>query len=276
MLGYEASSSNNTAVITGVGSAWYSQTYFDVGSSGSSNLLNIAGGTVTATNFVIGYGSSASNNILIVSGGSLFVTDTLANAAMVVSRAGGTNTFLLAGGAVTVNSLVATNGAKSVVAFSAGTLTSGGTFVTNNQLFAVGNGYSAATFQLNGGVHNFANNLEITNNATLTGCGTINGNVLVDAGGTVLASCGGTLNFTGIVTNNGTVTASNGTVLNFYGPVVNNLLIDATGGSVHFLHPDRQRLGLVAADQQLGRWQRQVGDGNELVVGRRALSRRLG
>ena len=51
----------------------------------------------------------------------------------------------------------------------------------------------------------------IRTNSFLTGCGTINGSVLVDAGGTVLADCGGTMSFSGSVTNNGAMTADNGT-----------------------------------------------------------------
>ncbi len=80
----------------------------------------------------------------------------------------------------------------------------------------------------------FANNLLIDTHATLSGCGTVNGNVLVDAGGVVLANCGGTLNFTGIVTNKRGHLHRNGTALNFYGPVVNNGLIDASKGYVQF------------------------------------------
>jgi hypothetical protein len=128
-----------------------------------------------------------------------------------------------------------TNGANSVFTFSAGTLASGGTFVTNNQVFVVGDGTDAATFHLNGGVHSFANNLEITSNAFLTGCGTIEGNVTIDPGGTMLANCGGTLTFTGSVTNNGTMQAVDGSVLQAYGQVVNNGVINAINGSTEFL-----------------------------------------
>ena len=111
---------------------------------------------------------------------------------------------------------------------------SAGATVSNGLTFADGDGIDAATYHLLGGVHSFANGLEIRNNASLTGCGTITGNVVVDAGGTVLADCGTTLNFSGIVTNTGTMIATGGTVLKFYGPVVNSGLIDATGGDVRF------------------------------------------
>jgi autotransporter-associated beta strand protein len=232
-LGYEAGSSNNTAVVTGVGSVWNNQTYLDVGSSGGSNLLNIAGGSVVATNVVISYGVSASNNVLLVTGGSLVVTNSLGTGLLVVSRVGGKGSLILNNGSVTANALIATNGANSVVTFNGGTLNSGGTFVTNSQVFAVGDSLDAATFHLNGGVHSFAGNLEIRNNATLTGCGTINGNVLVDTGGTVLANCG-TLTFSGIVTNNGTMRAIEGSVLEAYGTVVNNGTIDIINGATNF------------------------------------------
>jgi hypothetical protein len=106
--------------------------------------------------------------------------------------------------------------------------------VTNGQNFLIGNGSSAAVFNLLGGTHSFANNLEITNNGTLTGCGTINGSVTIDSGATVLANCGGTLTFAVIVTNNGTMRANGGSVLESYGTVVNNGTIDIINGGKSF------------------------------------------
>ncbi len=85
-----------------------------------------------------------------------------------------------------------------------------------------------------GGVHSFANGMEVLNSAVLSGCGTINGSVLVDAGGAVVANCGGTLTFTGIVTNNGVWTALNGSTFESYGPVVNNGLINVLNGNTNF------------------------------------------
>jgi hypothetical protein len=136
-------------------------------------------------------------------------------------------------GTVTVDNLALTS--SGTFNFASGTLYSGGTSVSNSLMFVVGDGIDAAIFQLNGGVHSFANNLEISNNATLSGCGTINGNVVVDPGGTVVANCSGTLTFTGIVTNNGEIVASGGTDIEFFGPVVNNGVIDSTGGNVQFV-----------------------------------------
>jgi len=101
-----------------------------------------------------------------------------------------------------------------------------------------------ATFRLLGGVHSFANDLRIRTNAFLIGCGTISGNVVVDAGGTVLADCGGTLTFTGSVTNNGVMKAVNGSTLESYGVVVNNGLINVLSGNTNF-HAGFVNNGLV-------------------------------
>ena len=236
-IGYASSSSNNFVTIASAGSVWQNNVLY-VGYGGSSNGLTIAGGSAAAGSAFVSYSDPvngiASNNVIQVNSGSLFVTNAAGSGALVVGRAGGKGSLILNGGSVTVNQLVLTNGVNSVFTFNGGTLTSSGTFVTNNQLFAVGDATDVAAFQLNGGVHSFADNLEIHNNATLSGCGTVTGNVVVDSGGRTLGSCGGTLNFTGIVTNNGNLAVANGTTVNFYGPMVNNGTIVTTGGAVYF------------------------------------------
>ena len=200
--------------------------------NGSQGTLTIAGGVTSVdSNLVAGVLSNATG-VIQVTGGNLSVTNQSGTGQLVLGQ-WGRGTLVQGGGTVTVDQLVLTNGANSVFAFNAGVLTSGGTFVTNSQRFFVGDGTNAATFQLNGGVHSFANNLEIRNDATLTGCGTINGNTVVDLGGTALANCG-TLTFTGIVTNNDTMRAIEGSVLGFYGTVVNNGVIDIINGSTLF------------------------------------------
>jgi hypothetical protein len=126
-----------------------------------------------------------------------------------------------------------TNGANSQIALFGGTLESGGTVVTNNHRFVVGNGSTAATFNLMAGVHWFGNGLEITSNSVLSGCGTVNGNVVVDPGGLVLANCG-TLTFNNVVTNNGVLLADGGSTLESFGNLINNGSIDAINGSTNF------------------------------------------
>ena len=237
-VGYDSSSTNNIVLVTGPGSVWNNLTTLYVGYGGSNNLLAITDGSVLASNLFISYSDPdygvALTNLVRVDGGSLVVTNAAGNGSLVVGRAGGEAEFILNGGTVMVDALVATNGANSVVTFNGGLLKSRCTAVTNDAAFAVGNGVSTAEFHLLGGVHSFANGLRIRANALLSGCGTINGSVLVDAGGIVLADCGGTLTFTGILTNNDTMRAVNGSVLEFCGPVVNNGIIDIMDGTTNF------------------------------------------
>jgi T5SS/PEP-CTERM-associated repeat protein len=234
---------NNTVLVTGSGSVWSVQVLSVGNGTGSaSNTLTIADdGVVNGNGFVIGglpdlaaFDGFASNNLVQVNGGSLVVTNA-GNGQLVVSQVGGKGSLILNGGTVTVDQLVLTNGLNSLFTFNSGTLTSGGTFVTNNQSFVVGDGIDAATFQLNGGVHNFFNNLVIQNNATLSGCGAVNGNVVVDPGGNLLADCGQTLTFTGSVTNYGTMLIDNGSTLTTDGLVVNYGGIEVIDGSTNFL-----------------------------------------
>jgi T5SS/PEP-CTERM-associated repeat protein/uncharacterized repeat protein (TIGR03803 family) len=262
-LGYYSAGSNNLVTVTGPGSVWANQSAVYVGYDGVGNRLTIANGAqVGSQNGYVGYDqlSYCSNNVVVVTdpgsiwsnqytlyvgcsygaGNQLIVTNggaVLANDLDLGPNLACQGTLTLAGGTVNVVGLTSTN-ATGVVAFNSGTLASSGTTMTgmlHGPMFAVGDAVNAATFQLNGGLHSFYVNLEIRNNATLTGCGTVSGNVLVDAGGTVLATCGGTLSFTGIVTNNGTITTIPGTIINFLGLMVNNGTIVAANGGVNFL-----------------------------------------
>jgi uncharacterized repeat protein (TIGR03803 family)/T5SS/PEP-CTERM-associated repeat protein len=251
-------SGGNTVLVTDTGSVWNVSGLLWLGKFGNNNSVIISnggsvfdadatmgnsGGPGAASVLVTGSGSVWSNSGTLNIGGGVFGRGTLtvASGGELFVINGGTGllavnngALTLNGGSVMVDSFVANNGANSGVAFSSGLLSSAGTTVSNGQSFVVGDGIDAARFQLNGGVHSFANNLEIRTNAALTGCGTINGNVLVDAGGTVQANCGSTLDFNGAVTNNGNFAATGGTVLKFYSPVVNNGLIDGSGGDVQF------------------------------------------
>ena len=208
-LGNGPSEFNNVAMIAGPGSIW------DAG----SRTVNIGD-------------LSSSNNTLSVADGGVF-----SNGALTVGNSATNNVLMIAGGKISVDTLLVTT--SNSITFNGGTLDSANTTIQDGAnggaALTVGDGAHPAMFRLLGGVHSFANNLEIRPNAFLIGCGTITGDVLVDAGGNVLADCGTTLNFTSTVTNNGAVVATAGTVLEFYGPVVNTGTIDATGGNVQFL-----------------------------------------
>jgi hypothetical protein len=231
-VGFSGGASNNNVRVTDNG-RWVCHSTLYVGFSDSSNTLTIAGGSVVATNVIISQ-DIGSNYVVELSSGSLFVTNTLGNATLVVSRIGGKASLILNGGSVTADRIIATNGTNSVVTFNGGALNTKATTVSNAQQFIVGNGAASANFHLLGGVHSFNNGLRIRSNSFLTGCGTINGSVVVDAGGSVVADCGGNLTFTGSVTNNGIMHAQNGGVLEAYGPVVNNGIIDLMDGTTNF------------------------------------------
>jgi len=237
---------SNTVTVSGNGALWQSAGTLQIGFNGSdSNTLIIgSGGTVIADNAAVGSGASALGNRVIITNGSLYVTNALGGGVLDFQH----GTFSFNGGTLTVDQLLMTNGAgSSSMVFTGGTFTSGSVTMSNGQQFAVGNSSTAANFQLLGGIYTFQNGLRIRSNAFLTGCGTINGNVLVDVGGTVLADCGGTLSFTGAVTNNGNIFAINNTFINFYGPVVNNGQINATNGTV-LIYSSFQNNGSVSGN----------------------------
>ena len=121
--------------------------------------------------------------------------------------------------------LIATNGAT----LSLNGFTNNGVISVSGGTLSLNGAYTTAAM---GTISNSINSV-IVLNGTLSGCGAVTGNIVVQ--GSVQANCGSALNFSGgTVTNNGTITASNGTVVNFFGPVVNNGLVDNTSGNVHF------------------------------------------
>jgi T5SS/PEP-CTERM-associated repeat protein len=211
------------ALVTGAGSVW------SVGSGGlalggASGLTIADGGAVYTPGVSVLYGE----DLITVTGGGLYVTNGLGTGGLELNS----SPLTLNGGTVTADQLTVNDSSSFV--FTSGLLTSGGTVVSNGQNFAVGDGTNRAVFELLGGVHSFANGLTISSNSFLSGCGTIEGSVVVDHDGRVRANCGGTLNFTGSVTNNGIIHVRDGTTLNFYGPVVNNGLIEVRKGHVRF------------------------------------------
>ena len=217
----------------------------------SQGMLTIAGGIVSlASNLVAGVYSNATGTIQITAG-TVNVTNQNSTGQLVVGQQG-QGTFLQSGGTMTVDQLFAVNGTNSVFTFNSGSFNSRGTTVSNAQTFVVGDGLNAATYQLLGGVHSFTDGLRVRSNAVVTGCGTINGAGVVDAGGTITSSCGAgtTLTFTGIVTNNGVLLAVNGGTLEFYSPVVNNGLINAFSGHTNF-HAGLVNNGVVLTSNSL-------------------------
>jgi T5SS/PEP-CTERM-associated repeat protein/autotransporter-associated beta strand protein len=68
-IGYDAASSNNSALVTGAGSRWNSSAALYVGYLGAQNGLAISnGGVATSSDGVIGGGGQANNNRALVTG----------------------------------------------------------------------------------------------------------------------------------------------------------------------------------------------------------------
>ena len=200
-----------------------------IATNGLNSVITFNGGTITAGSALVNNGQdfvigAVTNATYVPDGGTHFFSNNF-----VVRR----GALMLDGGTVTVNQLVLTN-ATGVVNFNGGQLNTAGTSVTNGQQFVVGDGATGANLHLLGGVHSFANGLRIRNASTLTGCGTVNGTVVVDPGGTVFVDCG-KLTFTGTVTNNYAMAANNYSVLESSGTLVNNgAILLYNGGTTNF------------------------------------------
>ena len=154
----------------------------DTTNSPQGTVTLSGGNTLLSSNLVIGT-SLLSTGQLSVLGGTLVVTNPAGSAWLNVAS----GTLELNQGIITTDTLRLTNSTGQFV-FSGGTLESKNSTISNGQPFVVGDGISSATFRLFGGTHSFANGLVITNNGTLTGCGTIIGSVINY--GTIATNCG--------------------------------------------------------------------------------------
>ncbi|MBL9166502.1 MAG: hypothetical protein JNN07_02035 [Verrucomicrobiales bacterium] len=148
--------------------------------------LSLSGGTLTVgsnltVGVVAGRGAEA-----VISRGALNVTNLEQTALLQVGSGG----LQLSGGSVLVDRLLLAS-AQGTFVFNGGELSTRQSEVSNGKAFVVGDGVQIANLHLQGGVHRFPNGLVINSRATLTGCGTIVGNVTVLAGGASLLRCGG-------------------------------------------------------------------------------------
>ena len=148
-----------------------------------SGTASMTGGMVTvSSNLTLGNASFLAGQMSI-SGGHVSVTNDSNTGLLGIPH----GTLSLSGGTITADSLALTNSSGALV-FRAGTLETKRSAVANGAPFVVGDGTSAATLHLLGGTHSFADGLVISKNATLSGCGTIVGNVINN--GTIATNCG--------------------------------------------------------------------------------------
>jgi len=186
-------------------------------SAGTIALGALAGGPNTSLTGASGSGNTTATTYSI--GGKN--TSTLFEGA--IANGGGTTSVIKVGGGTLT--LSGTNIYTGTTIVSAGTLRVSG-MVSNANTITVSN---TATLDLPGIIT--ANLVQINSGGTLTGCGTINGNLLNN--GTAVADCGvpGGLAVNGNVTNNGTMRILAGTALNVSGTFVNNGLLDLLTGA---------------------------------------------
>jgi autotransporter family porin len=176
-VGRSAGDTDNQVLVDGGGSLWEvtGAGGLVVGNGDSRNTLTARNGgevRVIGGNMVIGAASAGVGNAVTVTSGSMAVTNATGTAALEVRR----GTFTFNGGSVRADTLLATN-VTSVFVFNSGALHVAASIVSNGNAFTVGNGVEAATLDLGGGTHSFADGLSISANASLTGIGTIRGPV---------------------------------------------------------------------------------------------------
>ncbi len=150
----------------------------------ASGTFTLAGGTVMlSSNLTLGDASVSTGRVAILAG-SLHVTNQDNGATLWLAS----GPMSISDGTVTTDNLLMTNSGAQLL-FAGGTFRTKNSSVANGSPFIVGNGTNAATLELLGGTHSFANGLIISSNATLSGCGTIIGTVINN--GIIATNCGG-------------------------------------------------------------------------------------
>lgn len=137
-----------------------------------NGTLNLAGGSLVLTSNLLVGTSGISTGHVFMTGGNLSMLGNAKPAYLSIDS----GDFTLSQGAITVDDLILTNQTGQFV-FNGGTLQAKNATVANGVPFVVGDGVNPAILQLQGGTYTFADGLVITNNAMVTGCGTIVGNI---------------------------------------------------------------------------------------------------
>jgi T5SS/PEP-CTERM-associated repeat protein len=201
-IGLNSGSSNNSVLVTGVGSVWTNSSSVVVGYSGAGNSLTIeGGGLVRADNIsYLGYNSGSSNNVAIVTGaGSVW-----SNSGDVrVGNLGAGNTLLITNGGFVRNNY-GSIGDGSTASNNVAVVTGAGSVWSNSSDLYVGASGDGNTLLItSGGLvrNNFAylgyNSGANSNVAVVTGAGSTwsNGSSLLvgnfGAGNTLLITNGG-------------------------------------------------------------------------------------
>ena len=200
IIGFNAGSSNNSALVTGAGSTWSNAANLTVGYEGSGNSLVISnGGSVTAAASSVGNNAGASQNRVQVTGSSAAYYGPFGELIPGSSSTWNAGSNLAIGDAGSDNSMVVSDGGK-VLASSSSVGNNAGSANNSAVVTGAGSAWSnAATLTVgNGGS---GNSLMITNGGNVTA-----------ATSTVGFNTGATSN-SAVVTGNGSTWTSSGDLL---------------------------------------------------------------
>nr|WP_306469684.1 hypothetical protein [Oscillatoria laete-virens] len=231
-MGGDASSTGNTAFVTGDDSIWSNAGALTVGFQGGWNALTISnGGTVQSTNMLVGYSASSTNNSVRIWGADseMLVTNAAGDSVLEVRRG-----FVEQnGGTVIVNQLLVTNsspdfGSRGTYDLRSGTLISDGTLYSNGTTsFTIG---SNATYVARSGDHIFERTLQIGSSHSGNQLIVSNGSFLVTSN-SVMGDSSGSSNNLALITGPGTVW-TNGRVMVVGNSGGNNQLTVNDGATV--------------------------------------------
>ncbi|MDX2227580.1 MAG: hypothetical protein SFY92_10895, partial [Verrucomicrobiae bacterium] len=192
VVGNDAGTSNNLAIVTGAGSVWSNTQTVTIGRNSTDNSMIVSnGGSFYANQLVLGANAgSAGNSIGLHGSGSQ----------MIVTNAGGTGSYDVRRGTVTqndgtlrANSLVMTN-AAGTYNFNGGSGYVNQVNANNGSAFTIGNGAGTTAYfrQTQAGVTNtFANGVTVNSDGVFSFAGVITNNITLN---------GGTLKGTGTLT----------------------------------------------------------------------------
>ena len=191
-VGERSSSSNNIALVTGVGSVWSNRSDLYVGDYGSSNTLVISGGgLVNDSGSYVGYSSSSNNTVLVTGTGSVWSNggglyfDFSRNNSLAISNGG---QLINLGSAYFLRDNIVVTGTGSV--WNSGNSTfggGGGLVITNGGNVVDGVAYAGSGFDNSNFTVRVADGAVWQNDALYVGSQGP-GNSVTVAGGTVLAT----------------------------------------------------------------------------------------
>jgi T5SS/PEP-CTERM-associated repeat protein len=124
-VGGDTTGSSNTVLLASSG-LWQNNAVY-IGNGGKSNLVWVTGGSVLATNLVVGFAAADCGNLLQVDSGYVIVTNPVQDAVLEVRQ----GQLVLNGGTIQVNTLVMTNACASLV-HTGGTLIAGNVILSPN------------------------------------------------------------------------------------------------------------------------------------------------